>query len=208
MESETWKREGLLVVVSSPSGGGKTTIVNRIRERHDEYVYSVSVTTRPMRSGEVHGQHYTFVQPEEFRLRREHEEFAEWARVHDYEYGTPRRLVDEVLTARQVALFDLDVQGGLQIKGTYPQSVLVFIMPPTLRELENRLRGRQSDPEDAIRTRLNNARREITFWSQYDYVVMNDRLEEAVRRVEAIIVAERCRSSRNRIVSLSEQDLR
>ncbi len=204
MESEAWKQEGLLVVVSSPSGGGKTTIVNRIRERHDEYVYSVSVTTRPMRSGEMDGQHYTFVGPEEFLLRRERGEFAEWARVHDHEYGTPRRLIDEVLTARQVALFDLDVQGGLQIKGTYPQSVLVFILPPTLRELENRLRGRRSDTEKAIRTRLKNARREITFWSQYDYVVMNDRLEEAISRVEAIIVAERCRSSRNRIISLSE----
>ncbi len=199
MESSVWKREGLLVVVSSPSGGGKTTIVDRLRERHPEFVYSVSVTTRPMRDGEVDGQHYTFVEPEEFERRREREEFAEWARVHDHAYGTPRQTIERVLEGQQVALFDLDVQGGLQIKKSYPQSVLVFILPPTFEELERRLRGRRTDPEEVIRTRLKNARHEVTFWPQYDYVIMNDRLDEAVDRVDAVILAERCRSGRSQI---------
>ena len=199
MESSVWKREGLLVVVSSPSGGGKTTIVDRLRERHPEFVYSVSVTTRPMRDGEVDGRHYTFVEPEEFERLREREEFAEWARVHDHAYGTPRQTIDRVLEGRQVALFDLDVQGGLQIKKSYPQSVLVFILPPTFEELERRLRGRRTDPEEVIRIRLKNARHEVTFWPQYDYVVMNDRLDEAVDRVDAVILAERCRSDRSQI---------
>jgi len=199
MPSSTWKQEGLLVVVSSPSGGGKTTIVDRIRERHPRYVYSVSVTTRPMRSGEVDGEHYTFVRPGEFQRRQERGEFAEWARVHNYAYGTPRRVIDRTLANGKVALFDLDVQGGLQIKKAYPRSVLVFILPPTFKELEKRLRGRKTDAEEVIRTRLRNARREVTFWPQYDFVVMNDRLEEAVARVEAVILGERCRSSRNTI---------
>jgi guanylate kinase len=199
MSSSSWTQEGLLVVVSSPSGGGKTTIVDRLRKKHPEFVYSVSVTTRPKRSGEVNGQHYTFVGTEEFDRLRESGEFAEWARVHDHVYGTPKGTIDRVLAAGQVALFDLDVQGGLNIKASYPQSVLVFILPPTFEELERRLRGRHTDSEETIRIRLNNARREVTFWPRYDFVVMNDRLEEAVDRVEAVILAERCRSGRNRI---------
>jgi len=199
MRSSAWKQEGLLVVVSSPSGGGKTTIVDRLREKHSEYVYSVSVTTRPMRPGEVNGQHYTFVEPEEFDRRQKRSEFAEWARVHNHAYGTPKKTIERVLANRQVALFDLDVQGGLQIKRSYPQSILVFILPPTFEELEKRLRGRRTDQEEVIRTRLRNARQEVTFWPQYDFVIMNDRLEEAVERVETVILAERCRSSRNRI---------
>jgi guanylate kinase len=199
MPSKNWRQEGLLVVVSSPSGGGKTTIVDRLREKHPEYVYSVSVTTRPMRAGEVNGQHYTFVKPEEFRRLQEGGEFAEWARVHDHDYGTPRQVIDRTLADGSVALFDLDVQGGLQIKDAYPQSVLVFILPPTFEELERRLRGRGTDPEEVIQTRLKNARREVTFWPRYDFVIMNERLDGAVDRVESVILAERCRSGRNRI---------
>jgi guanylate kinase len=205
MASGIWKREGLLVVVSSPSGGGKTTIVNRLRKKYPDYVYSVSVTTRPKRSGEVDGRHYHFVPPEEFQRLREKGEFAEWARVHDHEYGTPKRFVSEILTAGKVALFDLDVQGGLNIKQAYPQSVLVFVLPPSFQELERRLRDRRTDEESVIRTRLKNAHREVTFWPQYDFVVINDHLDEAVQHVEAIIVAERCRSSRNEIGFRDEQ---
>jgi guanylate kinase len=194
----------MLVVVSSPSGGGKTTIVDRLRAHHPDFVYSVSVTTRPIRSGEVDGEHYTFVRPEEFHRRQQRGEFAEWARVHDHAYGTPKRVIDQALSEGQVALFDLDIQGGLEIKKAYPQSVLIFILPPTFEELERRLRGRGTDPEDVIQIRLRNARHEVTFWPRYDFVVKNDRLEEAVDRVEAIVLAERCRSSRNRIDYLEE----
>ena len=170
-------RDGLLVVISSPSGGGKTTICDRLREQNPSYRYSVSVTTRPKRADEVNGRHYHFTTEDDFRQRMHHEEFAEWAQVHNHYYGTSRAFIDQILENRQVALFDLDVQGGLQIKQAYPQCVLVFIMPPSPEELEERLRGRQTDQEEVIRTRLENAKIEMTYWSKYDYAVVNDQLD-------------------------------
>jgi guanylate kinase len=192
-------KEGILVVISSPSGGGKSTIVKRLREQHPAYRYSVSVTTRSRRAGETDGRHYSFVTPEEFRRRIDGGYFAEWAQVHGHYYGTPRSFVDRVLTGGEIALFDLDVQGGLQIKEAYPQAVLVFVLPPSPQELERRLRGRKTDDEDVIQTRLENAKSEVTYWPQYDYVVVNDSLEDAVASVQAIITAERCRSGRAQI---------
>jgi guanylate kinase len=189
-------RKGLLVVISSPSGGGKTTICERLRRQNVSYRYSVSVTTRPSRKGEVDGQHYNFVSPEEFRRRVREREFAEWAQVHGYYYGTLKKYVDNILYERQIALFDLDVQGGLQIKKAYPQSVLVFVLPPNIEVLERRLRGRKTDDEEIIRTRLENSRAEMEYWPQYDYVVVNDKLDSAVSQVQAIIEAELCRVSR------------
>jgi guanylate kinase len=183
-------KEGLLVVISSPSGGGKTSIANALRKRNQQYRYSVSVTTRPMRDGEIDGQHYHFTTPDEFRSRIDADQLAEWAQVHGHYYGTPRAFVDEVLREGQVALFDLDVQGGLQIKKIYPQSVLVFVLPPSPQVLEERLRGRRSDAAEVIRVRLENARKEVTYWPQYDYVVINNRLPDAVDSVQAIIEAE------------------
>lgn len=189
-------REGLLVVISSPSGGGKTTICNRLRELNPSYRYSVSVTTRPKRALERHGQHYSFVSEEEFQRLVREGEFAEWARVHDHYYGTRRSFIDDVLRDRQIALFDLDIQGGLHLKKAYPQSVLVFILPPSMEVLEKRLRGRKTDDEQMIQTRLKNARAELKFWPRYDYVVVNQQLETAVKKVQAIIDAELCKVSR------------
>ena len=189
-------REGLLVVISSPSGGGKTTICERLRKQNPSYRYSVSVTTRPKREVERDGQHYCFVSPEEFHRLVQKGEFAEWAEVHDYHYGTRKPFVEQVLRDNQIALFDLDIQGGLHLKEAYPESVLVFILPPSMEVLEKRLRGRKTDDDGIIRTRLKNALAEVKFWSRYDYVVINDNLDTAVKQVQAIIEAERCKVSR------------
>ena len=189
-------KEGLLVVISSPSGGGKTTICNELRKQNPSYQYSVSVTTRPRRAVEIDGQHYCFVSHDEFHRRIQEGQFAEWAQVHNHYYGTRRAFVDRVLRNAQVSLFDLDIQGGLGIKKAYPQSVLVFVLPPSMEVLEKRLRARETDDEQVIRTRLENAKAELKYWPQYDYVVFNDRLGLAVQQVQAIIDAELCRVSR------------
>lgn len=194
-------KEGLLVVISSPSGGGKTTICNELRKQNPSYQYSVSVTTRPRRAVEIDGQHYCFVSHDEFHRRIQEGQFAEWAQVHNHYYGTRRAFVDRVLRNAQVSLFDLDIQGGLGIKKAYPQSVLIFVLPPSMEVLEKRLRARKTDDEQVIRTRLENAKAELKYWPQYDYVVFNDRLGLAVQQVQAIIDAELCRVSR---VKLSE----
>lgn len=192
-------REGLLVVISSPSGGGKTTICDRVRRQNPSYQYSISVTTRPRREGEMDGQHYHFVSSEEFHRRIQEGEFAEWAVVHNHYYGTRKVFIDQVLRDRQVSLFDLDVQGGLQLKKAYPQSVLVFILPPSIEELERRLRSRKTDDDQVIQTRLENAKAEVRYWPQYGYVVVNDQLDTTVKQVQAIIDAEMCRVSRVKI---------
>ncbi len=189
-------REGLLIVVSSPSGGGKTTICNLVRAHNPSYRYSVSVTTRPRRGVEVNGQHYSFVSSEEFRRLTKAGEFAEWAQVHGHYYGTRKAFVDEILSNRETSLFDLDVQGGLHLKTSYPQSVLIFILPPSMEVLEERLRKRQTEDEGVIRRRLKNAEMEMKYWPEYDFVVINDQLDFVVRKVEAIIAAESCRASR------------
>jgi guanylate kinase len=189
-------KEGLLVVISSPSGGGKTTICDRLREQNPSYRYSVSVTTRPKREAEVDGQHYCFVSVEEFHRLSQEGKFAEWAQVHHHYYGTRKEFIDRIVKNRQISLFDLDVQGGLHLKEAYPQSVLIFILPPSIEVLERRLRSRKTDHDQIIKTRLKNAQAELEYWPQYDYVVINDQLESAVKRVQAIIEAELCRVSR------------
>ena len=189
-------KEGLLVVISSPSGGGKTTICDRLREQNPSYQYSVSVTTRPRREGEVDGQHYCFFSVEEFRRLIQQGEFAEWAQVHDHYYGTRKAFIDKILKNHKISLFDLDVQGGLHLKEAYPQSVLIFILPPSMEVLETRLRSRKTDDDQIIKTRLKNAQAELKYWLQYDYVVINDQLDSAVKKVQAIIEAELCRVSR------------
>lgn len=188
--------KGLLVVISSPSGGGKTTICDRLREQNPSYQYSVSVTTRPRREVEVDGQHYCFVSQEEFRRLIKEGKFAEWARVHDHYYGTSQAFIDKILKNQQTSLFDLDIQGGLHLKEAYPQSVLIFILPPSMEVLETRLRSRKTDDHQIIQTRLENATAELKYWPQYDYVVINDHLDAAVKKVKAIIEAELCRVSR------------
>jgi guanylate kinase len=186
---------GLLLVLSAPSGAGKTTLAHRFREGHPDAVFSVSATTRAPRGAERDGVDYHFVTPGRFAELVERGAFAEWAEVHGHRYGTLRATVEEALAARRVALFDIDVQGGARIKAAWPDATAaIFVLPPGAAELERRLRGRSTDRDDVIRLRLAAAREEIARGLLgYDYVVVNDELGAALERIDAIAAHERAR---------------
>ncbi|MCD6417362.1 guanylate kinase [bacterium] len=188
------KRRGILIVLSSPSGGGKTTIYRAILERHPSYKYSVSATTRPMRNGEVDGIDYHFLTDEEFLRKIDAGEFVEWAFVHGYRYGTLKSTVNDALSSGEVLLFDLDVQGADAMQKAFPDDVVnIFILPPSREELRRRLTARKTDQPDVINLRLRNAENEVKKAVNYDYIVINDDLETAISQVDAIITAELCR---------------
>jgi guanylate kinase len=192
------KRRGLLIVLSAPSGGGKSTILRSVVERIEGLSYSISATSRPPRGHEVDGRDYFFLTSGEFERRARAGEFLEHAMVHGNHYGTPRSAVEEALVQGRDVALDLDVQGGLEVKRQFPDAALVFVMPPSSEVLEARLRGRGDDSEEEIRKRLANARREMEFRSQYDHVVVNECLDEAVQSVENIIRDERLKASRKK----------
>ncbi len=177
--------QGLLVVISAPSGGGKTTIIRKVLERNDpRFVYSVSCTTRKPRKNEVNGRDYFFLSEAEFKKRIAANEFIEWAVVHDNYYGTSRKTIDRFLQEGKVVLLDIDIQGGIEVKRIYgDRALLIFIKPPSMQDLERRLRSRQSDSDEVIRKRLANARHELQKQSEYDVVILNDVLENTVDRV-------------------------
>ena len=179
------------IVVTGPSGVGKTTIARRVLEEDPGTTYSVSVTTRPPRHNEQNRAHYEFVSDELFDELVETEKLAEWAVVHDFRYGTRKRAIEEVTAAGKNVLMDVDVQGGMSIKKLYPESVLIFILPPSHEVLETRLRGRATDDADVIETRLRNAIGELDWADRYDYRVVNDGLDAAVRETLEIIAKER-----------------
>ncbi len=184
------------LVLSSPSGGGKTTIARMLLERRPDVGYSVSCTTRSPRAGEVQGSDYFFINVDEFRARRGRGEFAESAEVHGNLYGTLRREVDRVLEAGKHVVMDIDVQGARQFFGTYRESVLVFLLPPSADVLIDRLTSRNTDRRDDVRRRLAEARAELAAAGDYHYVVVNDALESAFQQVSAIIDAETVRHAR------------
>ena len=187
---------GYPIVISSPSGGGKTTLVHRILADMPKAAYSVSVTTRPPRTGERNGRDYFFVSKPAFeRMVRKHE-LAEWAGVHSHLYGTPKKFLDAKITLGYFPILDVDVQGALQLKKKYPAGVYIFLIPPTLRELARRLRERHTDSPEVIKKRLQAAKRELAVAQKYDYVVLNDDLDAAVERVKTILEAERWRAHR------------
>jgi guanylate kinase len=184
---------GLLLVLSAPSGAGKTTLAHRFRESHPDAVFSVSATTRPPRGSERDGVDYHFVGQERFAELVAQGAFAEWAEVHGQRYGTLRATVQDSLAHGRVALFDIDVQGGAQIKAAWPrETAAVLLLPPNVVELERRLRGRATDSDDVIRRRLAAARDEAARGlAAYDYVIVNDHIDETLARLEAIVVHER-----------------
>jgi guanylate kinase len=190
------RRRGTLFVVSAPSGAGKTTLCREARVRVPDLTYSVSYTTRAPRPGEVDGVDFHFVGEDEFRRGRAAGEFAEWAAVHGNLYGTHARRLEDALATGRDALLDIDTQGAAQLRARYPAAVLVFIVAPSLAELEQRLRERRSDAEAEIRRRLQRAREEIVLWREYHYLIVNRDLKEAVDQLTAIIHAERCRTGR------------
>jgi guanylate kinase len=186
------KQTGLLVVISSPSGAGKTTLCQRLLKDFRSLVFSVSYTTRPMRAGEKEGVDYFFVDDATFQRMVERDEFAEWAEVHGRRYGTSVRFVDEALSGGRDVLFDIDYQGGRQLRAKFqPDALLVFILPPSLEELERRLRRRATDDEDVILRRLQKAHEEIEHYALYDYLIVNDDLDRAYDELRSIYCAAR-----------------
>jgi guanylate kinase len=184
------------VILSAPSGGGKTTIARRLLERRSDVGYSVSCTTRAAREGEVDGRDYQFLGATEFVRRRDAGEFAEWAEVHGHLYGTLRSEVERVLASGRHVLMDIDVQGARQFHVAFPDTVLVFVLPPSGEVLKSRLAGRKSESRERLLVRLRNARAELGEVGRYHYVVVNDDLERAVDQVSAIIDAEGLRHDR------------
>ena len=190
------RRRGTLFVVSAPSGAGKTTLCREARLRVPGLAYSVSCTTRAPRAGEVDGVDFRFISREAFLLMRERGELAEWASVHGNLYGTPARPLETALRDGRDVLLDIDTQGATQLRQRYPEAVLVFVVAPSMAELEQRLRERRSDADQDIARRLTRAREEIALWKQYDYLIVNRDVKEAMDQLMAVIQAERCRTTR------------
>jgi guanylate kinase len=191
------QRRGLMLILSSPSGAGKTTISHMLLERDDELLLSVSATTRPIRPGEVDGQHYHFVSQSAFDAMVEEDAFYEWATVFGHSYGTPKAAIRAGLKEGRDFLFDIDWQGTQQLYQKDQQDVVrVFILPPSLDELLRRLTGRGTDSADVIQARMDRARSEISHWDGYDYVVVNDEVEDCYAKVRDILSAERMKRAR------------
>ena len=192
------RRRGLMLILSSPSGAGKTTLTRMLLQNKDiDLTLSVSVTTRPRRLSEVDGLHYHFVGQDRFRELRDHGDLLEWAEVHGNFYGTPKAPVETLLRAGRDVLFDIDYQGTQQIRSRARDDVAtIFILPPSMRELRARLERRAEDKPDVIARRLEAARNEITRWKLYDYVLINDDLQQTLGDVVSILGAERLRRQR------------
>lgn len=184
------------IILSGPSGVGKTTIRDQLVARYQDLAVSISATTRPIRSGEVHGKDYLFLSRDEFRRGIEDGQFLEWAEVHGELYGTPRGPMEDFLKKGIDVLLVIDIQGGVQVKQIYPEALLIFLLPPTMEDLSKRIGNRGKDAEEAVRTRLVNAEGEVAFAKFYDYWVINRALDDAVAQVRSIIVADRLRADR------------
>ncbi len=191
--SDPLKPRPKLIVVSAPSGGGKTTICEALLAKDPQLVRSISATTRAPRGREQDGQDYYFISEKSFARQRHQNRFLEWAMVHGHYYGTLKTEVKRQITAGKDVLLVIDVQGGLKVKEQMPQAVLIFLQPPSLSALEARLRGRGTDAEGEIHKRLRNARWEMRQARAYDYLVVNNKLPQAITDVQAIIRAERLR---------------
>lgn len=189
-------RKGALLIISAPSGAGKTTICRKLLARRKDLRYSTSCTTRAPRPGEKDGKSYFFLDRDEFKRKIQRGEFLEWAIVHDEYYGTPKRFVeDETKTGRHV-IMAIDVQGAMSIRRKHPSAILVFVLPPSFDALKSRLAHRGGQAADEVAKRLANSRGELAAAKEYDYVVVNDDLEKAVKQISCILTAESLKTSR------------
>lgn len=193
------ERRGLLFVLSSPSGAGKSTLSRMLLKADKEVTLSISCTTRPPRPGEVEGQHYFFIDEPEFKAKARDGQFLEWAHVFGHRYGTPKEPVEQALDAGKDVLFDIDWQGAQQLyQEAGPDVVRVFILPPSLEELERRLHSRAQDSDDVIADRMSRAKSEIGHWDGYDYVLINSELDACFEQVCQILAAERLKRRRQK----------
>ncbi len=190
-----YKGKGKLLVISGPSGAGKSTVIGKLMELRDDVCFSVSVTTRQPRPGEVDGRDYFFVTPQHFQELADGGYLLEHAEYVGNRYGTPRGYVEQRLLEGKSVILDIEVQGAGQIQKNCPEAVSIFILPPSGAELERRLRGRNTDSEEKIRERLLQAKRECAEAGKYGYIVLNDDPEAAAREVDAILTAEKCRAA-------------
>jgi len=197
MDHPTRQRRGLLIVLSSPSGAGKSTISRMLLDADDNITMSVSATTRPMRPGEEEGLDYHFVDDTEFKRLIEADQFAEWAYVFDHLYGSPKEPIKEALREGRDTLFDIDWQGTQQLEYAFRTDLVrIFILPPSMQELERRLHERGTDTPEIIAGRMKRAAGEIGHWAEYDYVLINEDMDKCLEDVRAIIAAERLRRER------------
>jgi guanylate kinase len=183
------KRKGSLIVLSAPSGGGKTSICEALLRDNKNLIYSISATTRPPRGDEKEGLEYFFMSLKKFQSIIKRNGFAEWAYVHKNYYGTPKSFLNKAVREGKDVLLDIDVQGGMSIKKCFPCACLIFIKPPSLEVLRTRLINRNQDDAETIKTRLINAKKEMAYIKKYDYVVVNQKLDESIRAVKTIIEA-------------------
>jgi guanylate kinase len=204
MLQEPMERRGLLFVVSAPSGAGKTTLCKEIVSIVPGLQHSISYTTRKPRPGEVHGREYFFVDEGQFQSMIQRNEFAEWAPVYGHLYGTPRQALTETMEKGLDVLLEIDSQGAIQIKKRFDDAVYIYIMPPSIEALRLRLQQRAGDSPEEIQRRLQKAREEIWSYREYYYIVRNDDMKQALKELEAIILAERIKTKRLDIAWLED----
>lgn len=200
------KNRGSLIILSGPSGAGKGTIHNELLKHDSNLKYSVSMTTRKPRKGEVDGVDYFFVSVDEFKKEIENNSFLEYAEVHGNYYGTLKRVVEKDLDDGYDVILEIDIQGAINIKAQKEDGIFIFIMPPSMRELKNRLIKRGTETKEVLIERFKNAYKEVNEMSKYNYVVINDELDLAVKKVEAILIAERCRVDRIEEFDVNNQE--
>jgi guanylate kinase len=190
-------RQGILIVLSGPSGTGKGTICKELLQNYSDLHYSISATTRSPRTGEINGVNYWFTAKEDFQSMVENGELLEWAEVYGNYYGTPRRYVDAMLHSGKDVVLEIDTKGAMQIKEKFPQGVFVYIVPPSIGELATRINKRGTDSPEAIEKRLNSVHEELSCAYHYNYIVVNDEVAIATAKIAAILKAEKCRTERN-----------
>ena len=192
------KNKGMIIIVSAPSGAGKTSICDSLIKSDKNIVYSISTTTRQSRPGEKNGKEYFFVDDKKFKDMIKSKMFVEYAKVHNHFYGTSKKMLEETLNKGKDILLDIDVQGAIKIKKQYKDALMIFITTPTLKILKERLIKRNKDSMNVINTRVKNAKKELTYLPRYDYLVLNDKLDISIENVKSIIKAERLSIKRNK----------
>lgn len=198
-------QKGLLLVISGPSGAGKGTICKALLEK-SEFWLSVSSTTRNPRAGEVHGENYYFISKEDFKNRIDKGDFLEYAEVYGNYYGTPRSSVIEMLESGKNVILEIDIQGASKVKEAFPEGIFIFILPPSMEELKQRIIKRGSETPESLMTRFKSAYKEINYVSKYSYAVVNDTVNSAVEKIESIVIAERCRVDRMKDTILNSRE--